>query len=369
MSTTYTHRRETAAARPVTRRRTRTPKQITQCAPGNSSLGFLKQRFLPVWINSAIQDNTMQMEKDFYVSLQYVKKLYGIKSSRTSHTCFPINLVYDFRLLQQALADKHPELSLLLTRQANGSVCLATAKQYSINSTLFYIPIKPLYEYVLNQKGVEHYELLVSVLAFVRQKIKMPHYGENSSYIGNWYHTIEEWFNDGFEEEVPETIQKVLEEFSVIYEAGYQTLQLLNDPAALAYLGQRVHQFTGTDAAGLHLKEIGNCCLELLSSYPKRCWVDEIPIGLFDPNEEDRIYPDQYCSFVWSNEESTLYQELMDNVNVQFQECGAIDEPVAYQLFDRCYKVEQFDFSFVEKHIHIMEQLCDHLQIYYGEYH
>jgi hypothetical protein len=74
-----------------------------------------------------------------------------------------------------------------------------------------------------------------------------------------------------------------------------------------------------------------------------------------DENDEERMYPEQYFSFNWSNE-GWLDDNLMEVVNSHLQELSEAEVPCSMQYFDSPQATETHFLDFENK---MLNAICD----------
>ncbi len=102
--------------------------------------------------------------------------------------------------------------------------------------------------------------------------------------------------------------------------------------------------------------QVASKAFSLYRDYPQRTVFDNIKDGLIEPQEEERIKPEQYISFTWSTE-GWLYDQICEYVNAEVQEYGAIDEPTAIQYFDKPQQQSFHDLDFETRMFDVLNEL------------
>lgn len=137
-------------------RRIRTrPRQVARCSGSKeeqttistdsvAANGFLKHSFLPLYEESEQLPDKKQVEQGFFKSLSILTSLYGLQPMNVSDKSYPYTiLLAHWDALRQLNNTKQRELSIIQDEQNN--INLATKQTYNIGTTLYYIPVLPLY--------------------------------------------------------------------------------------------------------------------------------------------------------------------------------------------------------------------------------
>lgn len=339
------------------RRRRNTKNKITLRPPVSAGHGFLKHRFLPVWDGWPLQGGQHEIEAEFYQSLSYLETLYKFKTPRSKARIFPFNIAGDFEAARQSLEKIDPKLTLFINIDGQQKLCLCTAKPYNTAATLFYIPVKPLNILRKNKRKTKTANLLLSIFSYLHLVLDIPYYRNESSFLNNCYHVMKEQF-DQYEDEGEEIEPDILKKFKELKTVGDKLLKKINDPFQVEQLKKRVKQFVPADKFDKQILGVAKSALKIYGQFPNQTIYDHIPEHLLYPEEFDRITADQYISFYWSDENDYISNWVFEYVNGCFENCGAIDEPVNYQVFDSPQKEPAHDLSFAKAVFGTIEKLC-----------
>lgn len=339
------------------RRRRNAKNKITLRPPVSAGHGFLKHHFLPVWDSWPLQGGQHEIETAFYQSLSYLEALYKFKTPRSRPRIFPFNIAADFEAARQSLEKIDPSLTLFINLDEQQKLCLNTAKPYNTAATLFYIPVKPLSILRKNKRKTATADLLLSVFSYLHLVLDVPYYRGESSFLNTCYQVMKEQF-DQYEDEGEEIDSDILKKFKELETVGDKLLKKINDPFQLQQLEKRVKKFVPTDKLDREILGAAKSILKIYRQFPDQTIFDHIPENLLHPEESDRITADQYISFYWSDENGYISDWIFEYVNGCFENCGAIDEPVNYQVFDSPQKEPAHDLSFATAVFDTIENLC-----------
>jgi hypothetical protein len=189
----------------------------------------------------------------------------------------------------------------------------------------------------------------------------VPFYTEQDSYLASQYETLEQWVNDDQDEEANR--QHQLDELYTMQNAGLKIYAQIIDPQRLIDFESVVQNFECTESWLKDWREVAVSFLQLYRQYPKRSVFDNIHSDLLYPQDEDRIYGDQYISFYWSGND--CFQDcLFDMIDNHFQEIAYMDEPAHVQLFDELPVSTTSDFDFETRLFDLINELSRLLNQY-----
>ena len=350
----------------ITRPNTRSFRNKEQpqkpCPDGFNGNGFLKHRFLPL-VNGYSEEIRSQgeVERDFFLSASHLCSLYGVDWQSCPDWPYPKNIALAIDELTSKISALDKDINLIVVSDDDSSACLATVKIFDTKTTLYYLPVEPLYRLLKDGHRKATAELLLSVVAYFYLVGGIPYHTESSSYLYYVYDRVAEWSleEDCFEE--PEQQEFTLNHFAFMENAGAWLLEQIKQSRNLKLLAKRIERFKPCTQADKNLAVIADRIDRMMRAYPDRSIMNSIHDGLFETEEDaERIYAEQYLSFMWSFEDC-LYDGLMDAVNSELQEFNEIDEPLTLQLFCSPQYAVSHDHSFETEFFDLLNDLSDNL--------
>lgn len=325
--------------------------------------GFLNHRFLPM-IKSLPQElkNREKTRRDFFFSVENLCILYGIDLGDYRHIPYPQDMALAFAELKDKMNQTDDALILKILATEESSACIATVKRFDTGMTLFYLPVEPLFELLKDKdrKGVA--ELLLSACSYLNQIIGIPYHTDNNSYLGYMYEIVAEWNSEAEYFDQAEELQIYLEEVTEIRKKGEWLAKKISDRKQLKLFGKRLKNFHPVSVSESAFKKNAEKLYRLMQEFPTRSVMDNIYGGIFEDPQEERnmIDIDQYLSFMWSSSDC-LFDQLMDSVNAELNECNEMDMPMTIQLFDLPHKVATHDLSFETELFDLLHEISDSL--------
>ncbi|MEN2489090.1 hypothetical protein AAYQ05_14925 [Flavobacterium sp. B11] len=319
-----------------TQRRGRSAEgQAKASSCGDASDGFLKVAFLPVLQqNKAVQTGgeSAKMQDDFYASLDCLVNHYGIMPMPTRHFEYPYNTALALWDLQEKLKKSARNFSELRVLQDSEKTYLTGKEKYHTGTTLYYIPIQPIYQMLKKPKHKKNAHLLLSVCAYLYHVAGIPHYREQGSYLYWLYEMHREWTE---QDEDREENERYIGEFDKAEFIGDCMAQKIFSPKNLTFFEKRLNGFKCRNAFDNECLDIIKSAFSLYSDYPNESIFRNATIneGDEDETENESISMEKYISFICDTK-GWLYESIEESINSEFNEYGEMDEPTVLKRFD-----------------------------------
>lgn len=346
METVQTNRRMGRKTGLCRRRRSHPKIKTAKPATIDASFAFLNQVF-PQVTDLALNNSAAiaEIEDQYYKSLDHLARLYHFRPKLYRHFTYPFNIAKSYEHAKQLLAKKDHLLELIIISKDDGSICLATAREYDTNLTLLMMPMEALTN--LHQKrNFDAFNLLLSCYAYLHQISGMELCDKNS-YILGCYEMNLEWMEN--EESFME--EQEYKRYRNLYGNMKRYLKILNrevkNKVHLNMFSERVHAFKAVSYFDNLLLTNAIKLFNLLAKYPTRSFLQNSSGELLHSEAEQMGYLYQYFTFCWTTE-GMLIDQYLDYVNADLEECEAMDKPIAVQFFDKPQETPIHDFSFEE---------------------
>ena len=153
--------------------------------------GFLRTTFLPKLEAMKTVQPATEVEKtetDFYCSLCAVARHYnGFEPMNTRTFGYPYNIALSVWEVENHLKRNIKNWNCLrLVQDDKGKTFFVSEEQYNTGTTLFYIPVIPLYKMLKEPKKKRAARLLLSVFAYLYHVADIPYYRqEDATSIGH----------------------------------------------------------------------------------------------------------------------------------------------------------------------------------------
>lgn len=295
--------------------------------------GFLRTSFLPVLAETKTVQGykkTAKTERDFYQSLSQLATHYNINLIHTQPFGFPYNIALTLWDTKEKLKNKVRDWEEIKLVQDGKKTFFTSEERYNTNSTLFYIPVVPLYRLLKNRKRKHSAQLLLSVCSYLYHSVNIPYYRQENSFLYYQYEMLKEWqLTDGDCEE----ISIYLSEFEQAEWIGVKMEQKIFNTANLTFFNKRLNRFKCTNVFEQDCLKLAQEAYALLEQYP-----NENVFRNARPSEEEEetdniLTMDYYISF-YADGKGWLNENIIQCVNNELQEYGQIEEPSILKRFD-----------------------------------
>ncbi len=303
-------------------------------ADSNAANGFLKCSFLPKLKELQTVQSTGKSaitERDFYQSLSQLAAHYGIQAMQTKQYGYPYNIALALDDAGKQLKDKVSNWEGIKLIKDSRKTFLTSTERYNTGTTLYYIPVVPLFRLLKNPQRKKVARLLLSVCSYLYRIADVPYYRQENSFLYWQYEMLKEW---ALSDEYTDETNSYLSELQQAEWIGNRMELKICNPANLKVFQQRLINFSGND-------NFDNDCWELASEafdlYKK--YADATIFRNAKPNAEaeqedldDVLTMDKYVSFS-ADGKGWLHENLEQCVSDELQEYGQMEEPIITKVF------------------------------------
>lgn len=340
-------------------------RQTQGSSCGNASDGFLKVSFLPILHqDKAVQDSgkTAEMQDGFYSSLDRLALHYSIAPMQSRHFGYPLNIALALWDLEEKLKKSAGNFSDLLAVQNSGRTYLTCGEKYSTGTTLYYIPVAPVYQMLKDPRSRPNALLLLSVFSYLYHSADVPYYREQGSYLYWLYEMHREWTE---QDEDREGDERCLREFDKAEVIGDYMEKKVFSPMNLEVFEKRLNAFKIYDGFDSQCFDIARKAFGLFSEYPQQSIFRNAPTADGDEEEDtenESIAMEKYISFIWDTK-GWLYESMEQSINSEFNEYGSMDEPAVVKRFDGD-ELQSSSLDFENRLFALLDGLCEMLHNY-----
>ena len=329
------------------RRRPSTKRQTEIRTDSNATNGFLKCTFLPKLKTAQSVQACKKSERDFYQSLSKLAEHYSIEPMPTQQDYgYPYNMVlamWDMDTKMKRSLRNWDGFKLILDSK---KTFLTSEERYDTGTTLFYIPIVPLFEMLHDKQRKHTAHLLTSVCSYLYLIVLIPYYRQEDSYLYWLYETHKDWIDNDDETEETESYKNELRKAETI---GDKIEQKLYNRINLTVFEQRLSRFKSRDTFDHECWNVACNAFALYTEYPTASIFRNAPMPEQDPYTDDCenevIGMEKYISFI-ADTKGWLYESVKDSINNEFNECGVLEEPTISKAFDgKKISVGNLDFE------------------------
>ncbi|MDX6182373.1 hypothetical protein SGQ44_08095 [Flavobacterium sp. Fl-77] len=326
---------------------------------GNVANGFLKTTFLPkLQENNMAQacKETVKMERDFYNSLSKLAEHYKIVPIQTNQFKYPYNVALAIWDMEEKLKERVLNWEEIRLIQDSKKTYFVSEERYNTGSTLFYIPVSPLYRLLHDKNKKANAHLLLSVCAYLYHVADIPYYRQEASYLYWMYEMMNDWVE---QDDYTEETQGYLAEIKEAEFIGDFIEQRLYNCTNLNVFEQRIEKFKVRNDFDRECLAVAKEAFTLYQIYPnENVFRNAKPNG--EASEEDMenvIGMEKYISF-YADHKGWLNETLIQSVNSDIQEYGQMEEPIILKQFDG-RDISAKNLCFENKLFQLLLNLCD----------
>lgn len=335
-------------------------------ADSNVANGFLKCTFLPkLKTVQSVQPckESSKTERDFYLSLSNLAGHYSIEPMQSKQYDYPYNIALAKWDLETKLKHTNMNWDGLQLVQDSRKTFLIGEERYDTGTTLYYIPVVPLFKMLNNPKRKKTAQLLVSVCSYLYHIADIPYFRQEDSYLYWMYEMMTDWAEQDDETDETQTYKSELKNAEYI---GDRIEQKLFNRINLQLFEKRLNNFKILDEFDQECWQLAYKVLALFKEYPRTSIFRNAPISEQDPYSDDYdnevIGMEKYISFV-ADTKGWLYESLSDSINNEFNEYGAMEEPTISKCFDGS-EITTTNLDFENRLFSLLNDLCGLLYEY-----
>ena len=299
----------------------------------NATNGILKCTFLPKLKTAKSVQACQKTERDFYKSLSQLAEHYNIEATRTKDFGFPYNIVLAMWDMETKVKRTNKNWDSFKLVQDSKKTFFVSEERYNVGTTLYYIPIIPLFQMLKDPKRKKTAPLLLSVCSYLYHIADVPYYRQEDSYLYWLYEMHKDWVEQDDETDETETYKSELRNAEYI---GDKVEQKLFNRSNLKVFKQRLNRFKSVDMFDKECWQVACNAFALCTEYPNTTIFSNATLPEKDPydnDEEEIIRMEKYISFI-ADTRGWLYESLSDTINNEFNEYGAMEEPTISKRFD-----------------------------------
>lgn len=330
----------------------------------NATNGFLKCTFLPKLKTAQSVQACKKTERDFYQSLSQLADHYSIELMQTRQDYgFPYNMALAMWDMETKVKRINIHWDSFKLVQDSKKIFFVSEERYDVGTTLYYIPIVPLFQMLKDPKRKKTAQLLISVCSYLYHIADIPYYRQEESYLYWLYEMHKDWVEQDDETEEMETYKR---EFTIAENIGDCIEQKLFNRINLTVFEQRLSRFKSRGTFDRECWQIACNAFALYTEYPTASIFRNAPIPEQDPYNDDYenevIGMQKYVSFI-ADTKGWLYESLSDSINNEFNEYGAIEEPSITKQFDG-HEITTNNLDFESRLFALLDDLCTLLYNY-----
>ena len=299
----------------------------------NATNGILKCTFLPKLKTAQSVEACQKTERDFYKSLSKLSNHYSIEPMQTKDFEFPYKMALAMWDMENKVKRTNSNWDGFRLVKDSRKTYFISEERYNTGTTLYYIPVVPLFKMLKDPKRKKTAQLLLSVCSYLYHIAQIQYYRQEESYLYWLYEMMNDWVEQDEETEETESYKSGLRNAEYI---GEKMEQKLFNRSNLKVFEQRLNRFKSVDMFDKECWQVACNAFALCTEYPNTTIFSNATLPEKDPYDNDEneiIGMEKYISFI-ADTKGWLYESLSDTINNEFNEYGAMAEPTISKRFD-----------------------------------
>ena len=299
----------------------------------NAPNGILKCTFLPKLKTAQSVEACQKTERDFYKSLSKLSNHYSIEPMQTKDFEFPYKMALAMWDMENKVKRTNSNWDGFRLVKDSRKTYFISEERYNTGTTLYYIPVVPLFKMLKDPKRKKTAQLLLSVCSYLYHIAQIQYYRQEESYLYWLYEMMNDWVEQDEETEETESYKSELRNAEYI---GDRIEQKLFNRTNLKVFEQRLNRFKSVDMFDKECWQVACNAFALCTEYPNTTIFSNATLPEKDPYDNDEneiIGMEKYISFI-ADTKGWLYESLSDTINNEFNEYGAMEEPTISKRFN-----------------------------------
>jgi len=361
------------AIAPTVRRVRKVDAKTKRCKPGaerqteirtdsDATNGILKCTFLPkLKTAQSVQacEETAKTERDFYQSLSELSEHYRIEPMPAQDFGYPYNIALSMWDMETKVNRTNINWDGFNLVHDSNKTYLASEERYDTGTTLYYIPIVPLFQMLKDPKRKKIAQLLLSVCSYLYHIADIPYYRQEESYLYWMYEMHKDWIE---QDDETEDTQNYKREFQIAEFIGDSIGQRLFNRINLKVFEERLNRFKTNDILDKECQRLAFNAFALYTEYPTASIFRNAPMQEEEDPENEAIGMEKYISFI-ADTKGWLYESLSDSINNEFNEYGVMEEPTISKRFEGS-EITASNLDFENRLFALLNELCELLYEY-----
>ncbi|AZA95630.1 hypothetical protein [Chryseobacterium shandongense] len=345
------------------RRKPSAERQTEVRTDSHAANGILKCTFLPKLKTAQPVQACEKTERDFYKSLSELAEHYSIEPMQTKDYGFPYNIALSMWDMETKVKRTNINWDRFQLVQDRKKTFFITEERYNVGTTLYYVPVVPLFRMLRDRERKRTAQLLLSVFSYLYHIADIPYYRQEDSYLYWQYEMHREWVEQDEQMDATETY---IRELTNAEHLGGIMAQKVFNRNNLTYFEQRLSRFNSRDAFDRECQKVACDVFALYTEYPNATMFRNAPLSEEDPyNQEHQVETigmEKYISFI-ADTKGGLYESLTDCINNEFNEYGLMEEPTIFKAFDGS-SITEGNLDFENRLFALLDDLCTVLYEY-----
>jgi len=293
-------------------------------------------------------------EGDFFKSLSYLKKHYGLDLTVYRSLPYPYNILMAEKEVNRKLKKKGRYRELLIVEQEDNHTCLTIKETFNTDFGLFYIPVMPIYELWQRPEYARCAELITAVCAYLYIEADVTYYRDEDTYMFYNYEILEEWITEGKDDMEDDDYKSQKNAYDNALTQGDFIQEKMMATGFRHSLDSLIANFEAISDFEKECLSVAQNCRDLWQTFPG---MNLFKHASLQDYEDNYVAMHEYFSFVGSVNDC-VSDTLRDMVNNDFNERARYQEPEIITFFNEPQPLYTDELAYEDKLYLLIDDLC-----------
>ncbi|WDF77139.1 hypothetical protein PQ469_24955 [Mucilaginibacter sp. KACC 22773] len=300
------------------------------------------------------------LERDFFKSLSYLEKHYGLQLTDYRSLPYPYNILMAEREANRKLKAKGRYRALQIVQEEDSQTFLTVTETFNNDFGLYYIPVMPIYDLWQNPEHAHCGELLTAVCAYLYAEAGIDYYRDDDTYMYRNYECLEEWINErAFEADDEEDYCRQKYDYDNAASQGDFIQEKMMASGFRHSLDSLIANFKAATEFEKQCLTVAKTTWELWQSFSNQNLYKHASLQGYEPEDYDDDYVGmhEYFSFI-GNVRDSISDDLKNMVNDDFNERTRYQEPEIVTFFNKPKGLYTDELAYEERLLKLIDDLC-----------
>ncbi|QEM06181.1 hypothetical protein DIU31_022665 [Mucilaginibacter rubeus] len=314
---------------------------------------------MPMYQTATDLPKQSAVEGDFFKSLSYLTKHYGLNLTKYRQLPYPYNILMAQKEVNRQLKKKGRCRELLIVEQEDNHTCLTVKETFNQDFGLFYIPVMPIYDLWQNPEHTHCAELITAVCAYLYIEADVTYYRDEDTYMFYNYEILEEWITEGKDDMEEDDYNRQKTAYDNALKQGDFIQEKMMATGFRHSLDSLIANFNALSDFEKECLTVAQKCWDLWQTFPKMNLFKHASLQDYEVEdyEDNYVAMHEYFSFVGSVNDS-VSDTLRDMVNNDFNERARYQEPEVVTFFNQAQPRYTDELAYEDKLYLLIDDLC-----------
>jgi hypothetical protein len=314
---------------------------------------------MPMYQPATVLPEQSTVERDFFKSLSYLSKHYGLRLTNYRSLPYPHNILMTEKEVNIKLKTKGRYRELQIVEKDDSQICLSVRETFNHDFRLYYIPVMPIYDLWQKTAFAHCAELLTAVCAYLYIEADVTYYRDEETYMFYNYEILSEWITEGKDDMEKDDYKMQQSAYDKAIKQGNFIQEKMMATGFRHSLDSLIASFIAVSDFEKECLKIARNCWGLWQAFPAMNLFKHASLQNYeaDDYEDNYIAMHEYFSFVGSVKDS-VSDTLRGMVNNDFNERSRYQEPEIITFFDEPKPSYNDELAYEKRLFSLIDDLC-----------